>query len=276
MAEFRNIHTRIWKDEWFTDLEVDEKLLFIYLFSNQQASVCGMYELPIKFISFETGIDKDRVIEILNKFSTAGKVHYEDGVVWVVNLNKYNNSGNSDKVRTRIVKDLEIISDDCSLKKLAYEQYQIPYPYPTDTLSNMVSRDGDGDGDRNGDGDDEEATDTDIEELLRTQTANVSFVGNTSPDVIAQKIFTDVTGMATFPAKDEKQSIHAITALLARYDRQKIVTFLKPFYRAWVDRGYMKTNCAWLTEWAVAGEIPTKNTKPQSQYGDGTGLLNGV
>lgn len=122
----------------------------------------------------------------------------------------------------------------------------------------------------------EEATDTDIEELLRTQTANVSFVGNTSPDVIAQKIFTDVTGMATFPAKDEKQSIHAITALLARYDRQKIVAFLKPFYRAWVDRGYMKTNCAWLTEWAVAGEIPTKNTKPQSQYGDGTGLLNGV
>ncbi len=44
MADFRNIHTHIWKDAWFCELQPDEKLLFIYLFSNERASVCGMYE----------------------------------------------------------------------------------------------------------------------------------------------------------------------------------------------------------------------------------------
>lgn len=31
MANYRQIHTQIWRDNWFLDLEADEKLLFIYL-----------------------------------------------------------------------------------------------------------------------------------------------------------------------------------------------------------------------------------------------------
>ena len=127
MAEFRNIHSKIWKDDWFTELAPDEKLVFIYLFSNERASVCGMYEMPIKFIAFETGISLDRVSEIMDTLSRAGKVLYEGGVVWVVNLPKYNNSGSSPKIAVRAARDVEMIPD-CNLKRRYLEAQKIPYP----------------------------------------------------------------------------------------------------------------------------------------------------
>ena len=115
MADYRQIHTKIWKDGWFIDLSDQEKLLFIYLFSNERASIAGMYELPVKIMSFETGMDRKVVEAALAKFSKAGKVHYENGLVWVVNLRKYNENS-SPKVAARLCKDLATISD-CQLKR---------------------------------------------------------------------------------------------------------------------------------------------------------------
>ena len=127
MADFRNIFTRIWHDKWFTSLEPDEKLLFIYLWSNERTSVCGMYELPLRTIIFETDLSKDRVIKILEKFQQAKKIFYIDDVLWVVNFQKYNNSGNSVKVQTRINKDYEMTRDG-EVKRLYAEANKIPYP----------------------------------------------------------------------------------------------------------------------------------------------------
>jgi len=110
MACYRQIHTHIWKDEWFLDLDADEKLLFIYLFSNELTSVAGIYKIPLKVIVFETGLDKAFVTKTLAKFAKAGKAYYEDGIAWVVNLRKYNESSSS-KLQTRIETDLSMIPD---------------------------------------------------------------------------------------------------------------------------------------------------------------------
>ena len=45
MANFRAIHTQIWKDEWFVDLTINQKVLFIYLFSNEASSFTGLYKI---------------------------------------------------------------------------------------------------------------------------------------------------------------------------------------------------------------------------------------
>jgi DnaD/phage-associated family protein len=133
MAEFRQIHTRIWKDDWFSELDLDAKLLFVYLFSNEQAEVGGVYELPIKYMSFEAGIPQERISKLLTYFEDAKKVYYRNGWVWVVNLRKYNES-RSEKVAIRIKKDLASLPDG-ELKKMYCEYYKIPYRYPIDTLS---------------------------------------------------------------------------------------------------------------------------------------------
>jgi len=133
MANYRQIHVSIWKDTWFLDLEPDEKLLFIYLFSNESSSLSGMYRLSTKVICFETGIDKARMAEILAKFKAAGKVHHDGDIIWIVNMRKFHET-TSYKVQQHINNDIASIPD-CELKRkyIAYQQANIPYPYPMDT-----------------------------------------------------------------------------------------------------------------------------------------------
>jgi len=54
MANYRQIHTQIWRDNWFLELRPDEKLLFIYLFSNDNSNLAGIYEIHESIIALET------------------------------------------------------------------------------------------------------------------------------------------------------------------------------------------------------------------------------
>jgi hypothetical protein len=112
---FRQIHTRIWDDPWFQDLLPEEKLLFIYLFSNERAALCGLYELSLKTMAFETGLRKDAITLALHRFGQAGKAFWDGRHVWVPNLRKYNETA-SEKVQIRIAKELAAIPD-CELKR---------------------------------------------------------------------------------------------------------------------------------------------------------------
>jgi hypothetical protein len=115
MANYRQIHTKIWRDNWFLELDTDEKLLFIYLFSNDNSNLAGIYELNERIIQLETGLDKTRIREILNKFKLANKVHFQDGIVWIVNMQKYHSNAG-----TKVQKNIEsIILDlpDCEIKQ---------------------------------------------------------------------------------------------------------------------------------------------------------------
>jgi hypothetical protein len=133
MADFRQIHTRIWKDDWFSEIPLDAKLFFIYLFSNEQAEVGGVYELPSKYMAFEVGISQERILELLGQFEAVGKVFYRCNWVWVVNLRKYNET-KSESVVKRIQKDLDLLPDG-DLKKMYCKYYKIPYGHPVDTVS---------------------------------------------------------------------------------------------------------------------------------------------
>lgn len=115
MANYRQIHTQIWRDNWFLDLEPDEKLLFIYLFSNDNSNLAGIYELHERIIQLETGLDRKRINEIISKLEGDGKVFYRDGVVWIVNMQKYHSNA-GEKVRRNIELIIEGIPD-CEVKQ---------------------------------------------------------------------------------------------------------------------------------------------------------------
>ena len=135
MAYFRQIHVSTWKDPWFFDLEPDEKLLFIYLFSNENTSISGIYEIPFRVICFETDLDTKFVKLTLEKFEQAKIVYFENGVIWIKNLRKYNAS-TSIKVIKGIENDLARIPE-CPIKQLYISYYSpdIPYTEGIDTIS---------------------------------------------------------------------------------------------------------------------------------------------
>jgi hypothetical protein len=49
------------------------------------------------------------------------------------------------------------------------------------------------------------------------------------------------------------------------------VKTLKPYWEAWNERGYNPASLAWLTEWAVSGEIPKANGARSSPAKKGSG-----
>lgn len=89
MAKLRSINTIIWSDPWFEDLTSQEKLLFIYLITNEKTNMIGVYETSIKKMSFETGIDKNEIETILLNFEQKQKIKYINNRVVLLNFLKH-------------------------------------------------------------------------------------------------------------------------------------------------------------------------------------------
>jgi polyhydroxyalkanoate synthesis regulator phasin len=128
MAGYRQIHTQIWKDEWVIELEPEEKLFFIYLFSNDLASISGLYKIPVRVMMNETGIQREQIEKMLNKFQAAGKIFYGDNTLFIKNMMRYHKNA-SPKTMEKIKKDVGEIPD-CEAKRMC-----IQYLCSMDTVS---------------------------------------------------------------------------------------------------------------------------------------------
>lgn len=133
MSQYRSIYSKIWEDGWFTELDSDGKVLWLYLLTNFRVSVAGIYEILPKTIANETDIDKSKCLELVKQFEEDGKIFYADGVMWVKKLRDYQESG-SPTVAKRIESDVKNISDG-DVKRLYCEHYNIPYAYHIDKVS---------------------------------------------------------------------------------------------------------------------------------------------
>jgi hypothetical protein len=89
MSKLRSVNTHFWSDTYVVDLDPIEKLLFLYLLTNEKTNMLGIYELHIRRISFDTGIDKDMVMKIFDRFEEKEKAKYLDGYVVLRNFIKH-------------------------------------------------------------------------------------------------------------------------------------------------------------------------------------------
>lgn len=152
MATYRQVFISFWQDSYILDLDAEGKLLYIYLLTNTKTTQCGIYELPIKVIQFETGLDKKVIEQYLKKFEADKKILYskETSEVFMLNWLKYNNIV-SPKVIACIKKELMQVKNKEYValfiqiaEKFGYptdelksllDTLSIPYPYPIDTVS---------------------------------------------------------------------------------------------------------------------------------------------
>lgn len=89
MAKYRPIKTSFWEDEYVLSLKTDEKLLFLFLLTNSLTTLCGIYRVSIGYIYRMSGIAEKRVLEILTKFNSDGRIKNCSGWVYVVNMRKH-------------------------------------------------------------------------------------------------------------------------------------------------------------------------------------------
>ena len=89
MAKQRIVNTKFWDDSYIADLDPIEKLLFLYLLTNPLTNISGVYEIQLRRIAFDTGIDKDMVLKILTRFENDEKVVFLDDWVAMLNFAKH-------------------------------------------------------------------------------------------------------------------------------------------------------------------------------------------
>lgn len=102
------INTKFWDDNYTSNLDPIEKLLFLYFLTNTSTNISGVYEIPLKKIANETGVDKEMVEKIIQRFSKDNKVFYFKGWLYVVNFIK-NQNQKSPKVQRGIEIELEAV-----------------------------------------------------------------------------------------------------------------------------------------------------------------------
>ena len=140
---FRTVSVDMWrKDDWFAELAPDAKLVWIYTFTNDSTSPAGIYRIALRTIANDTGIAPERVKEIIAEFSEAGKLYYENGVIWPVTMRKHQTGElkKTDNLLKKIFKDLDDLPDGPLLKHYReYYRVSIVYPEGVDTVSEPLA-----------------------------------------------------------------------------------------------------------------------------------------
>jgi hypothetical protein len=105
MAQKRYVSSNFWKDNYITDLDPSEKLVFLYLLTNPQANIAGVYELTIREMAFDTGYDKDMIVKILGRFERDDKIIHKKG--WIVMKNWIKHQSLNPNMKTGVEKILD-------------------------------------------------------------------------------------------------------------------------------------------------------------------------
>ena len=104
LGKNRYINTRFWSDSWIVDdLNPLDRYVLLYLLTNEKTNISGVYELPLRTIANETGLDKEEVPRMIKRLEP--KVYYKHGWVVLVNAIKHQNYRNA-KISAGIQREL--------------------------------------------------------------------------------------------------------------------------------------------------------------------------
>lgn len=91
MSRLRSVSTAFWSDPLVEELNPHEKLLYLYLITNEKTNMLGIYENSAKKTAFETGLTTAQVEAIYKRFEELGRIRRLNGWLMVLNFAKHQN-----------------------------------------------------------------------------------------------------------------------------------------------------------------------------------------
>lgn len=140
MAIYRNVSLTFWEDNKVVDdFTTDDRYFLLYLLTNPHTNLIGCYEVSIKQMSNELGMEKSKVEELLTRMEHVHKIIFyaeETKEILIKNWHKYNWT-KSEKLLKKVESLFQYIKDK-KLKEYILEIYKnyrvsIGYPYRMDT-----------------------------------------------------------------------------------------------------------------------------------------------
>ncbi len=140
MAIYRTVSLTFWEDNKIVDdFTYKDKYFLLYLLTNPHTNLIGCYEVSIRQMSNELGLDKSEVEELLTRMEQVHKVILyaeETKEILIKNWHKYNWT-KSDKLLKKVEALIEYIKNERLKKELEeiLKKYRVSigYVYPRDT-----------------------------------------------------------------------------------------------------------------------------------------------
>lgn len=130
MATQRYISTSFWDDKWIRSLNPSDRYLYMYLLTNTLTNICGIYQITIDRIAYDTGYDERTLRPMLDKFKEAKKAALIDDE-WMVLPSWPKHQKWDIKATIKAGIDSSLVNVP---KKILNEARLLKYTYPIDNL----------------------------------------------------------------------------------------------------------------------------------------------
>lgn len=124
MKNPRIINTKFWSDGFISELNPLDRYLFLYFLTNERTTLCGIYEIPLRLMSAETGLEVDMIQKMLKRLT--GKIYYYDNYIILINFIKHQSLKSND-LKTGIRREF-------NEKPLKIRQFAVSKGYPIELI----------------------------------------------------------------------------------------------------------------------------------------------
>lgn len=115
MGVKRIVDTDFWADiDVIDNFSIDDKFFALYLYTNKHTRQAGIYKLPKKFISFETGFTKEVIEVLLDRFENQYKrikYNHETQEIALLRYTSFSIVKGGKPVEDCIIRDLRTVKD---------------------------------------------------------------------------------------------------------------------------------------------------------------------
>lgn len=147
---YRSIDTEIWDDPWFSELSPTDKLVFLYFLTNRRSTSCGVFEITLRAVAFETGLGLVDIEQSLGRLHPKICWFADEQTIWVRNFFRRQNKNANEKmiisarnalaecspcVRAEVLREYPELAIPVEKTAAPSIEEAIPHPYPTDTPS---------------------------------------------------------------------------------------------------------------------------------------------
>lgn len=112
MAFYRKVSMNFWTDgKVVDDFSPDERYCYLYILTNPHTNLCGCYEISMKQIAYETGLDLKKVRELISRLERVHDVirYFEETKeLLILHWSEYNWTS-SEKFRTPLAREIETV-----------------------------------------------------------------------------------------------------------------------------------------------------------------------
>ena len=141
MAEYRTVKMSFWTDPYVENLTAEGKLLYLYLFTCPYTNNLGVMETTTRRIAYETGLDADKVKDLLGHMERCGKIAIDRDCILLKHFIKHQCS-----TSPKIIASLRALFGNVTSKIVRHalcrhypqifkdeDMVSIPYEYHTDS-----------------------------------------------------------------------------------------------------------------------------------------------